>query len=68
MIHGLLTAVASLIAEHGLWSVRASVVATDWLQRAGSVAVVLGLSCSSACGIFLDLRWNVCPLNLKVDS
>ena len=38
---GLLIVVASLVEEHGL-------------QGEGSVVVVYGLSCSKACGIFLD--------------
>ena len=40
-IQGLLIALASLVIEHGLLSV-------------GSVTVVFGISCSMACGIFLD--------------
>ena len=39
--YGLLTAVTSLVAEHGLLS-------------AGSVVLVHGLSCPAACEIFLD--------------
>ena len=39
---GLLIAVASLIAEHGLWG--------SW----ASVVVAQGLGCSLACGISLD--------------
>ena len=38
-VQGLLVALASLVAKHGLWSVRASVV------------VVYRLSCPVACGI-----------------
>ena len=45
--HGLLIVVASLLADHGLWSV-------------GSVAVVHGFSCPLACGIFLDQGLNPC--------
>ena len=26
------------------------------------------LSCPTACGIFLDQRWNLCPLHQQVDS
>ena len=37
-VHGFLIAVASLVAEHGIWSTK---------------VVTQGLSCSSACGIFL---------------
>jgi len=39
--HGLLSVVASLLAEHGL-------------QSDGSVVVAYGLSCSVACRIFMD--------------
>ena len=34
----------------------------------GSVAVVHRLSCSTACWIFPDQGWNLCPLNQQVDS
>ena len=33
-----------------------------------SVVVVQGLSCSMACGIFLDQGSNPCPLHWHVDS
>ena len=48
VMHALITAVASLTAEHSLYSI-------------GSVVVVHGFSCSSACGIFPDQRLNWCP-------
>ena len=66
---GLLAALASLVAEHGLsvaaeasvgLHARASVAATHSLISCGpwrgqaSVVVVRGLSCSMVCGIFLD--------------
>ena len=54
-VHGLLTAVASLVAEHRLYS-------------EGSVVVVHGLSCSAARGIFLDQGSNPCPLHWQADS
>ena len=53
--HGLLVAVASLVAEHGLWST-------------GSVAVAHGLSCSAAWRIFLDQGSNPWPLHWQVGS
>ena len=53
---GLLTVVASLVAENGLSSEQALVV------------VVLGLSCPTACGIFPDQESNLCPLHWQVDS
>ena len=34
----------------------------------GSVFVAHGLSCSVACGIFLDQELNLCPLHWQVDS
>ena len=45
-----------LVAEHGLWSLRASVV------------VVHGLSCPVACGIFLAQGLNPRPLSWQADS
>ena len=41
-----------------------------WAQElwlAGSVVVVHGLSCSAACGIFLDQGSNPCPLHWQAD-
>ena len=54
--HGLLTAVASLVAEHRQWGMRASVV----LEH--------GLSRPEACGIFPDQGSNSCLLHWQVDS
>ena len=34
----------------------------------GSVVAAHGLSCSVACGIFLDQGLNSCPLHWQVDS
>ena len=51
----LLTAAASLVAEHGLQGTQASVV------------VAHGLSCSAACGIFPGQGSNSCPLHWQVD-
>ena len=53
-VHGLLIAVASLAAEHGLYST-------------GSVVVAHGLSCCEACGIFPDQGSNSCPLHWQAD-
>ena len=61
---------AFLVAAHGLqacglqqlWHV-GSVVVAHRLQRAGSVFVAHGLSCSAACGIFPDQGLNPCPLH-----
>ena len=58
--HGLLIAVASLVAEHGL-----SVL---WLNTCGPWVLVHGLSCSTECGIFQDQGSNPCPLRRKANS
>ena len=47
---------ASLVAEHGPWSARVSVV------------VAHRLSCPTAHGIFLDQGPNLCPLYWQADS
>lgn len=49
---------ASLVAVHGLQSVRASVVAAGGLYSTGAVVRLLGLSCFQVCGIFLDWGLN----------
>ena len=54
-VHGLLIAVASLVAEHGL-------------QARRSVVVAHGFSCSATCGILPDQGSNSCPLHRQVDS
>jgi len=50
VVVGLLTAVASLVAEHGLSGTEASVAAAPGLWSTGSVVLVHRLSFSSACG------------------
>ena len=55
-MRGLLIVVASLVAEHKA------------PEHVASVAVVHGLSCSAARGIFLDQRSSLCPLHWQVDS
>ena len=55
VVRGLLIAVASLIAEHGL-------------QSAGSVVVMHRLSCFESCGILPDQGSNWCPLHCRVGS
>ena len=62
-VHGLLFAVASLVAEHELQA-----CGFQQLWHTGSVVVACGLSCSTACGIFLDQGQNLCPLCWQVDS
>ena len=74
-VRGLLIAVASLVAEHGLqahglqqlWHL-GSVAVARGLQSAGSVAVAHGPSCSVACGILPDQGSNPCPLHWQADS
>ena len=58
-VPGLLIAVASLVAGHGLWVLglqqlqhTGSVVAAHRLWSIGSVVLAHGLSCSLACGFF----------------
>ena len=75
-VRGLLIAVASLVADHGLQAHRlqylrhvGSVVAALGLQGArASVVVAYGLSYSAACGIFPDQGLNLCPLHWQADS
>ena len=50
-----------------LWH-RCSVVSAPGLQSTGSIVAVNGLSCSQACGIFLDQRPNPCLLHQQADS
>ena len=38
------------------------------LYSTDSVVVAHGLSCSMACGIFLDQGWNLCLLHWQADS
>ena len=56
------------IAVRGPLTVAASLVAEHRLQRAGSVVVAHGPSCSVACGIFPDQGSNPCPLHWQADS
>ena len=49
-----------------LWHTSSVVVACR-LQSMGLLVVVPGLSCSTACGIFLDQGLNPCPLHWQVD-
>ena len=53
--HGLLAAVASLVADHGLQGARA--------QQCDH-----GVRCPTACGIFRDQGSNPCPLHWRVDA
>ena len=62
-VPGLLDAVASVVAQQGLWSVRASVVAAHRLSSHEN-----GLSHPVACGLFPDWGSNPRPLHWQVDS
>ena len=46
----------------------ASCYGAQTLEHVGSVAVAHGLSCPTACGIFLDQVSNLCPLHWQADS
>ena len=50
-----LIAMASLVAQHGLWDTQASVV-------------VISLAALQACGISPDQVSNPCPMHWQVDS
>ena len=65
---GLLTVVASLISEHGLWGIWALAAAIPGLQSTGSIVVAHRLSCSMTCGIFPDQGSIPCLLHLQADS
>lgn len=54
---------SSLVVVQGFLNAVALHVAALRLYSAGAVAVVHRLSCSAACGIFLDQRPNPCLLN-----
>ena len=72
-MHRLLLAVGSLVVEHRLWSIPASVAAAPGLSGFGlwvlgsqaSAVVVHGLRCSEACGISPDQGLNLCPLHCR---
>ena len=67
-VHGLLIAVASLVAEHRLQGARASVVVAPGRSSSGSIVVAHRLSCSAPCGFFPDQGLNPCLLHWQVDS
>ena len=58
----------TLGAQAAVAAVRGSLGAALGLGSAGSVVVVHTLSCSSACGIFLDQGSNPGPLHWQADS
>ena len=57
----------SLVVEHGLQGVQASVAAAPRLWSTGSVVVAHGFSCSAARGVLLDQGLNLCLLHWQVD-
>ena len=63
-----LTAVASLVVEHGPKGVWTSTVAVPGLRGTGSTVVRHRLSCSEACEIFPDQGSNLCLLHWQVYS
>ena len=63
LVHRLLIEVASLVMEHMLWGVPASVAAAPRLQDTDLVVVVHEFSGSMACGIFVDQGSNRCLLH-----
>ena len=67
--------VVTFLVECGLQAMRASVAAAHAsvtaarrLQTTGSVVVTHGLSCPTACGVFLDQGWNRCLPHCKASS
>ena len=69
---GLRLCVLSLVAVSGGYSAWASHCSGfscgAWAPETGSAVGTQGLSCLSACGIFLDQGLNPCPLHWQVDS
>ena len=53
----------SLVVEQGVLGTWASVVGAPGLWSTGSIVVAHGLSCSEACGIFLDQESTPCLLH-----
>ena len=67
-VHGLLIAVACLVAERGLQGTQASVVVAPRLYSGGSEVVAHKFSCSGAFRIFLDRGSNLCLLHWQADT
>ena len=55
--------VAATLVHHRLSDKRAPAVSAPGLYSMDSVVVAHGLSCSTACRIFLDQRLNLCLLH-----
>ena len=67
-VHGILITVTSLCCRAWALGPVGSVVMAPSLQSTGSIIVAYGLSCSAACGIFLDQEQNPCLLHWQTDS
>ena len=74
VMHRLLIAVASLVAEHRPWvsmlqqlQCVGSVAVTHRLERSASVFVAHRISYSTACGVFLEQGSNSRPLHWQAD-
>ena len=65
---GLLIVVASPVAEYSLQGIQDSIVVLPGLQSTSSAVAVHRLSCSVACGLFLDQGSNPCLLHWQADS
>ena len=63
-----LLVVASLVAEHELWGMRASVVVAPKLWSTVSIVVAPKFSCSATYGTFPDQGLNLCLLHWQADS
>ena len=66
-VHKLLIAVASLVAEYGLWHAGSVVVAPRFWNTCSTVGACK-LSCPMVCGIFSDQGLNPCFLHWQADS
>ena len=65
---GLCCCVGFSLLRHGPYGMQASAVAAPGLLSTGSIVVMHGLSCSKACGIFLDQGSNLYLLHWQADS
>ena len=58
----------SPVAVRGLFITVASLIVAPGLQSTGSVVVIRGLSCLTACGIFPGQGFKPCPWHRQADS
>ena len=61
-----LAVVSGVYSPAAVWGLR--IAGASLLRSTGSIAAAHGLSCSLACGIFLDQGSNLCLLHGWVDS